>query len=758
VTLDSDNAAEARRIPRPVLALAIALCAFVVLFVYVGRLIAPNDLYRKDQGKTMAYTVDVIVNHRFSLPRDPIFQPATKPPLYNWLAAAFCGPTGIYDEWAHKLPSLLGTIAVAAMLVVWCRRRFSDAFDASHALLLAVLAGTIWVASKSPISLMYIARPDMLQAMFLVAAWLAGHAALSKETKAEATRWAIAFWLAVTAAALTKGPAAVYPILYVLLAAPLCFGDWRRLRNLRWIPGLTLLFGSVGLWLACAARQDAEHVWNVLLGNEVKKRILESRIEGGVKSPQQSLIWFIAQNTVWSYLMLGSMLISLLGSVRRRFFSGTDIPVGVRAQPEEIEREYASDTDRNVCATESRFFHFLRIGPTEGFFTGAAGAANLWAVVVVACLSIPKDKRQDFLLPAHAAAAVLAAHFIVFCISRYRWARYALPLAGAVFLLDEKRAVGNAYVIGAVAATVAIVAVLAWMIRNRPRVLQYLFAIALGGFLAFEVMTNTRFGVSKLPATLSYVLLIFGAAKVAAIGIAAFRRARLEVPLIACGVLFWSYALLQNTYKDTNLPARKGVTGLAGLIARVYSPDPNSSGTGPGVYAARFAKQARKLVPDDEPLVFLVRSKSPILSLMGRHQGSQLTRADFEKAKWVIAERSKFPELNDPALAPGVPNPNRDAHEQLYSGILDVDYGSITGDGDIYKDRVALYRIENNKPSVDQLISIFRWVTNWTTRDANPYRSKGTGWVEGPGDPPIWTPPPGDPWAATKRRKGGYGD
>lgn len=762
------------RIPRAVLAAAIALCLFTVLFVYAGRLAAPNDLYRKDQGKTMAYTVDVIVNGRFSLPRDPIFQPATKPPLYNWLAALFCGPTGIYDEWAHKMPSLVGTLVIAGLIAAWARRRFSDAFDArnpfdpSHALLLAVLAAAIFVASKTPMLLMYIARPDMVQAACLVAAWLAGHAALSKPTKGAATRFAILYWIAVTAAALAKGPAAVYPILYVLLAAPLCFGDWRRLRNMRWLPGLALLLGSVGLWLFCAWRQDPEHVWNVLLGSEVKKRILESRIEGGTKAWNQSIIWFIAQNTVWSYLMLGSMAVSLLGSIRH----WTVTLGGALLNEAEPTRTFATEAHPAGAALDyerrepekwpglHRVLNALKIRPTEGFFTGAAGAANLWAIVVVACLSVPKDKRMDFLLPAHPAAAILAAHFIVFCIARFPWARFALPLAGAVFLLDEKRTVSNAYVLAALVATVAIVFALVQLIRRAPRLLPIVFAGVLVGFLAFEVLTNTRFGVAKTSPAASYVGLFFGAGVVAAVGIAAFRKWRPEVPLVAFGVLFWSYALLQNTYKDTNLPTgwKAAKTPLEKVLGRIYSPEPNASGTGPGVYAARFAKEARKIVGDDR-VVMLVRSKSPILSLMGKHQGSALTRQDFEQAKWVIAERSKFPTLNDPNLPPGARNPDAAAHEQLYSGVLDVDYGSITDTGDIYKDRIGLYRIQNGVPSVDEMISIFRWVQNWSTKDANPYRSKNTGWVETPDQPPIWTPPPGDPWADPRqRKKGGKGD
>lgn len=715
------------RLPRFAVFTTAALCLFAIFFVYAARLCGPNDLFRKDQSKTMAYTVDVIVNHRFSLPRDPIFQPATKPPLYNWLAALFVGPTGIYDEWAQKLPSILGAVVIAKMISVWCRRNFADAYGASHALMLAMFACAIFIASRSSILLLYIARPDMVQAACLIGAWFAGHAALKFPSKRDARPWAALFWVMTTAAALAKGPAAIYPILYVLLAAPLVFGDPRRLRNLHWIAGLVVLFGAVGLWLACAARQDWPHVRDVLLGSEVAKRIATSRVEGGTKPWFYAVMWFIQQNTVWSYLMIGSMVVSLLGSVRR-LTRGIGIPVCVELQGSSPP----ADTGRNACAT---FFDRIGIRATEGFFTGAAGAANLWAIVVVVCLSIPKDKRQDFLLPSHPAAAILAAHFIVWLIVRHTWSRYALPMAAAVFLLIEKKSVYEAKIPWAMLAAVASAGVLGVtlvLLKYRPKVVPILAGIAAGLFIAFELYTNTRFGNVKLSPTLNYVALMAGGGVVASLVIASLRQLRLEWPFVALGIIFWAFALLQNSYKDTGLPSHEG-NALQRTIARIFDPGHTSNGTNPSVYAARFAKQARQIVGDDK-VVMLVRSKSPILTLMGRHQGSYLTRSDFENAKWVIAERSKFPGLND------------SPQEKLYSGKLDVDFGSIKGEGDIYKDRVGLYRIENGVPSVDQLIAIHRWVVDWTTANANPYRSADTGWIEGPDDPPLWTPPPGDPW------------
>lgn len=675
------------------------LCILAVAKIYHGRiLIGPADLYRKDQCKTMAYTVDMVLNGRFSLPRDVIFQPATKPPLYNWAAAAGVALTGSYAEVMQKWPSIASALAVAVLVFVFCRRRFSGVFDPAHALMLAFFAAAIWICTKATVLLVFIARPDMLQALCLIGAWMAANAALEADARKPARIWAIWFWLATSAAALAKGPAAVYPMLYALLAAPLVFGDWRKLRHLYWHLGLPALLGSVGLWLFFAYRQDPQHVTGVLLGTEVYQRIASSNPEGYVKPWYYAAQWWWSQNAYWSWLAVGSMAVGLLGTIRRQL-----LPRGA-ADPASVPI--------------ARFFDRIGIRETDGLLSGPAGMATLWVFVVVGCLSVPADKRQDFLLPAHPASAVLAAHFVVLLVTRLPWTRFALPLGAALLLMWEKRYVTEVHLAISVGVFLVFAAGLSMLRKRRPRVLPLVAIVAALAFVAFEILTNTRFGVAKTSQAMTFIGLFGGGAAVAAVWIAAFPRWRLELPLVAVGILFWGYALLQNNYRDTGLPGK----------------------TNPSRYATEFAAKAKEIVGDDK-LVSIFRSKHPILTLMGRHQGSYLTRKDFEEAKWVIVERTKFPALMD------------DEHfEKAVSGRIDVEFGHIKSLGHkIMKDRVSLIRIdkERNIPSVDDLIAIHLWVQDWTTDDANPYRSPNTGWIELPGTttPPKWVPKdPADPW------------
>lgn len=684
-------------IPRWVVYLVAILCLLAIANVYYGRIvIGPPDLYRKDQCKTMSYTVDMVLNGRFSLPRDVIFQPATKPPLYNWFAAAGVWATGAFNEYMQKWPSIVSALAVAGLVFWFCRKRFAQVLDAQHALVLAFLASAIWICTKATVLLVFIARPDMLQALCLIGGWLAANEALGATDKRSARKWATWYWAATTAAALAKGPAAVYPMLYALLAGPLVFGDWRRLKHLYWHIGLPVLFGSVGLWLLFAYLQDAQHVTGVLLGTEVYKRIASSNPEGFVKPWYYAVQWWTTQNTYWSWLAIGSMIVGLLGTVRQMM-----LPRGA-ADP--------------VSVPVAKFFERIGIRETDGLFTGPAGMATLWVFVVVGCLSIPADKRQDFLLPAHPASAILAANFVIFLVSRFDWMRFVLPLGAALLLVSEKRFVTDAQT-GLVAGLFILFAAGVSLLRKSQLQLMPALAIAAAViFIAFQVSSNTRFGFFKTSQLITFLGFFGGGAMVATLVIAAFPRLRLELPLVAGGVIFWGYALLQNNYKDTGLPGS----------------------TNPSLYATRFANEANKIVGDDK-VVSIFRSKHPILILMGRHQGSYLTRKDFEEAKWVIVERSKFPQLKDTE------------QEKLFSGKIDVEFGHIKELGhNIMKDRVSLIRIdkERNSPSVDEMIAIHLWVQDWTTDDANPYRSPDTGWIELPGTttPPEWAPPPGDPW------------
>ena len=366
-----------------------------LLVTLVSRIAGPSDVYDKDQSKTMAYTVDAVRHGNWALPRDDIRQPATKPPLYNWLAAPVPMVTGLWDEWVHKLPSMLAGVATIGLIVGFGRRQFArlDVPVLSEAALpLALLAGAIWVSSFPAQELIYLARPDMLLTAFLIGAWVCGDLALREaEPTARRTRLAIAFWLCIAGAALTKGPAAVIPLLYVLLTARLVHGSWRVAGRLNWRWGLTGVFAVIGAWCVCAAIANPEHFGGKLMFDEFLLRVVSSPPEDKVqgKPAWHVLSWFKREFLPWSILAgIGGLAVVL--------------PLWRGSR-----------------------WRFHPLFP-----------AALWGTLVALSIAISRGKRADYLAPIYPAAALLAAYAVALPFhatdARRRLLAAAVPAAGVL--------------------------------------------------------------------------------------------------------------------------------------------------------------------------------------------------------------------------------------------------------------------------------------------------------------------------------------
>ena len=338
-----------------------AACTTIVVVVVLGvRWFGPHDLYEKDQPKTMAYTADVVLHGRFSLPRDVIYQPATKPPMYNWIDAAFVYASGDWGEWTLKLPSVLGVLATGGIVFAMAKRSARN-----DAIVIGLIAAGVWftfgsdVRHGSVLRLSYLARPDMLLTAFCTGAWAAFTIALDRPTAKAARGPAALAWACVTAAALTKGPAAALPVVYAIVAVLLPSANATRTRrfNRLWLPvGLPLMLACVGLWLFFAARQDAGHVRTVIWGAELAHRLYETP-EGFRKPFYYTVMWFLTKAQPWGAVaLLAAAAIAWLPRLRP-----------------------------------------------------AAGPAALYLAIVLVGLSLPAAKRMDYLLPAYAPAAVLIA-------------------------------------------------------------------------------------------------------------------------------------------------------------------------------------------------------------------------------------------------------------------------------------------------------------------------------------------------------------
>ncbi|MHC5022539.1 MAG: hypothetical protein ACYTGG_01330 [Planctomycetota bacterium] len=380
-------------------ALVVASMAALV-WVILARVTGPTDLWEQAQRHTISYTTDILVHGRWILPRERGEVPATKPPLYNWLAAPAVRGLGFASEPAHKLPSLVA-LALCWLLVVRVGRRLDPEDDA-----VGWLAGIAFVANYLIFKLGYLARPDMLLTLWIAAGWALATSIIVEDDGDEggSSRWRafrpLAFWLCVGLAGLTKGPACLVLLAYVLVAARPLGGSWRTFRRFGWWWGVPLGLGVPALWIAGAWSIDADHVRDQLWLNEIWGRITGAGPEG---SAEKHVSWigglpympsyFLLRFGPWSVLALATMV----DLVRRRG----------RGRPRT----------------------WRRTGPAGRRLAGAA----TFVLIVIGLFTLSTGKRADYLAPAMPAAALLAGWWLARLAPR-RLAGSPWPAAGLAAL------------------------------------------------------------------------------------------------------------------------------------------------------------------------------------------------------------------------------------------------------------------------------------------------------------------------------------
>lgn len=298
--------------------LAALAAALLVLLV---RGTGPSDLWDQVQPRTIAYTIDLLEHGgagapgsgAWILPREHADVPATKPPLYNWLAAPVVRTLGRSSELAHRMPSVLAFLAASALLAAWATRR--EGADR------AFVAALAFPCSYAMAKLGWLARPDMLIVLgtllctigtvdACVAPGGAGPGADAPALRARRR----GPWLVLaggTVATLAKGPA----VLPALLLAPACVLAVRgRRREVVAMAGAAAgPLAAWGLWLLLAWRIDPVHVREVLLGDELLRRVAGTNPDaasGGAGRILWSLPWMpfylVTRLLPWSLPALGA--------------------------------------------------------------------------------------------------------------------------------------------------------------------------------------------------------------------------------------------------------------------------------------------------------------------------------------------------------------------------------------------------------------------------------------------------------------------
>jgi 4-amino-4-deoxy-L-arabinose transferase-like glycosyltransferase len=393
-----------------------------------ARLNAPSALQRFDQPKTVSYTADILVNGRWLLPRDMLGHPATKPPLVNWMAAPVVA-LGFWTELAVKWPMMLGTIITAALAVRMAHRLFRKIPETREmAQGAACVAGIACVVNSPNLTMIYHCRPDPVLVAFLTLAWILGTKIVCDREPANALEQPLqnqpspgasrpplpsrerievrvshsprvsivaAFWIAVGLAALTKGPAALVPIIYLPLAARLIGGRWSLVQRSRWWWGLLLALGIFCAWAVPTALRYPDPFFRVLIGKQLIAPALGMGEQFGAtqftsRGPIVALEliwenpkWFLERFAPWSLVSIGGLCV-----------------IGWRR-----------------------------------WFRHPLAPAVLWTFLVLAFFALSAHKTADYILPAYPAAAILAAYFCATFLNRFRIRLWQVALAGLLLAI-----------------------------------------------------------------------------------------------------------------------------------------------------------------------------------------------------------------------------------------------------------------------------------------------------------------------------------
>jgi 4-amino-4-deoxy-L-arabinose transferase-like glycosyltransferase len=271
----------------------LALLPFIAVLVF--RLSGPLSLDANDQAKQALYALDVRQHGNWILPQERGTYPATKPPLYAWLAAAGLAALGEESELACRIPSVLAFLGIGGLVFRIGAERWSPPVGA--------LAAAAFATSHTAIDLAVQVRPDMLMTLLVTAAYFALHRVeLGRERGMAAL-----FWADVSLSFLTKGPVAPLVVAAGLAAAgwtPVLRAPIRTLVCSRWSALLVLPL----VWLALAILVG-ETTWlrGTVLPETVDHVLARGRFDGQAVPPGYLVAHLFFKSLPWSVFGFGGI-------------------------------------------------------------------------------------------------------------------------------------------------------------------------------------------------------------------------------------------------------------------------------------------------------------------------------------------------------------------------------------------------------------------------------------------------------------------
>jgi 4-amino-4-deoxy-L-arabinose transferase-like glycosyltransferase len=256
--------------------IATVVCWFVLLAASMVAWLGSYPLMQPDEGRNAEVAREMVATGNFAVPYLNGLPYVDKPVLYFAAAAASLRAFGA-NEFAARLPSILFTLATAAM-VAWFGWRVWGTRVGLAAAFMSLSAPLAFGMSRVVIL-------DSLFTMLVVGAVISFYLAIESRVAIRAVtepglashpwrRWSFLAWGCIGLGILTKGPVA----LLVPLAACVPYGAYRRATiSVLYPPAIAVAAGIVAPWVATMSRALPDYLHYVLF-TEIWQRVASDQL------------------------------------------------------------------------------------------------------------------------------------------------------------------------------------------------------------------------------------------------------------------------------------------------------------------------------------------------------------------------------------------------------------------------------------------------------------------------------------------------
>lgn len=272
---------------------AVIVLSFVLFSL---NLFLPSDFMNNDQQRPAAYVMDLLINGNYLVQMDHTGDVMSKPPLSTWITALIALPFQRINIFLLYLPSMLGTLSIALLILY----SGSNSFGRTAGFLGAIVYLVSMVAYKQ----MALARTDPLFATFVFFAAIWGYFALAKKKS-----WK-GFWIFIILATLTKGPLGI-----ILAAGGLTVLLWKEYRKRYPIPIKPQIWGFIGMifilaiWFGGAYLELGQPLIDKMIHDELLGHAVSVEDHGRMLSGfYKPTLYYLSRFAPWSLIAFCSFI------------------------------------------------------------------------------------------------------------------------------------------------------------------------------------------------------------------------------------------------------------------------------------------------------------------------------------------------------------------------------------------------------------------------------------------------------------------